>query len=87
MNHWMFRCQDVSQKVSQSMDARLPLLQRMAIRIHLTMCRYCARVHRQLTLLRTMSRLEDRDHATEGDHERLSEIAKTRIKSKLRSAI
>ena len=34
MKHWMFRCKDVSQKVSQSMDDPLPYYQRMAIRIH-----------------------------------------------------
>jgi hypothetical protein len=42
MNHWMFRCKDVSQKVSLSMDMSLPLHHRLAIRVHLVMCRYCA---------------------------------------------
>lgn len=40
MKLWMFRCQDVSQKVSQSMDASLPLSHRLAVRMHLMMCRY-----------------------------------------------
>ena len=56
MTHWMFRCHDVSRKVSHSMDAPLPLHQRMAVRIHLMMCRYCARFRRQLLALRQLSR-------------------------------
>ena len=52
MNHWMFRCNDVSQKVSQSMDDDLPLHQRMAIWIHLLMCRYCLRFRNQMKQLR-----------------------------------
>ena len=51
MNHWMFHCKDVSQKVSQAMDTRLPLYERMAIEIHMRMCRYCARFRSQLRLM------------------------------------
>ncbi len=85
MKHWMFNCQDVSQKLSQSMDASLPLRHRLAIRIHLMMCRYCARFRRQLVMLRKMSRLEDRDQPGDQPPEKLSEETKTRIKEKLRS--
>ncbi len=86
MTHWMFRCQeDVSRKVSHSMDAPLPVHQRMAIRIHMMMCRYCARFRRQLIMLRKMSRLEDPGRPTDETPATLSEDAKRRIKEKLRS--
>jgi hypothetical protein len=85
MTHWMFRCQEVSRKVSHAMDAPLPLHQRIAIRIHLMMCRYCARFRRQLVALRKMSRLEDPDRPTDETPATLSEDAKRRIKEKLRS--
>jgi predicted anti-sigma-YlaC factor YlaD len=85
MNHWMFRCQDVSQKISQSMDGPLPLLQRLAIRIHLMMCRYCARFLLQLMTLRRLCRAEAPAAPDEETPEPLSEAAKTRIKEKLRS--
>lgn len=87
MKHWMFSCRDVSRKLSQSMDEALPLSQRMAIRIHLMMCRYCSRFHRQLVLLRKMSRHMDPDQPSGETHDKLSAEAKTRIKDKLRSSL
>jgi hypothetical protein len=87
MKHWMFRCQDVSRKISQSLDEELPLGQRMAIRIHLMMCRYCALFYRQLVLLRKMSRHMDPDQPSGESHDKLSAEAKTRIKDKLRSSL
>ena len=86
MNHWMFRCKDISQKVSLSMDTSLPLHHRMAIRFHLMMCRYCARFRRQLMLLRTTSRLVDGD-LPPGDSAalKLSNQTKARIKKVLQS--
>ncbi|MEA1948981.1 MAG: zf-HC2 domain-containing protein [Thermodesulfobacteriota bacterium] len=56
MSHWMFNCKEVSRRVSESMDHRLPLYQRMLIRMHLLMCKYCSRFRRQLLLLREFSR-------------------------------
>jgi hypothetical protein len=44
--------------VSESMDVRLPLSRRMAMWIHLMMCRYCNRFRRQLLFLRKMSCLD-----------------------------
>ena len=86
MNHWMFRCHDVSQKVSQAMDASLPLGHRLAIRFHLMMCRYCARFRRQLVMLRAMGRHIDAgappDDSTPAS---LSPEAKARIKKSLQS--
>ncbi|MFO7713838.1 zf-HC2 domain-containing protein [Desulfosarcina sp.] len=85
MKLWMLRCQDVSQKVSQSMDASLPLSHRLAVRMHLMMCRYCARFQRQLVMLRQLSRAEDPYRASDKTPENLSETTKRRIKEKLRS--
>ena len=85
MNHWMFRCQEVSQKVSWSMDAKLPWRHRLAIRIHLMMCRYCARFRRQLALLRRLSRSQEPDPSPEASPESLSAEAKARMKEKLGS--
>ena len=85
MNHWMFLCQEVSQKVSRGMDAKLPWRHRLAIRIHLMMCRYCARFRRQLALLRRLSRSQEPDPSPEAPPESLSAEAKARMKEKLRS--
>ena len=59
MKHWMFCCRDVSQKISESMDRTLPLHHRMFIRIHILMCKYCARFRRQLLLLREAAQKMD----------------------------
>lgn len=87
MKLWMFRCREVSQKASQSMDMTLPLGQRMAIRIHLVFCRYCLRFYRQLRLLRTLSRMDTPDPSAAEAPETLSEETKLRIKEKLRSSL
>ncbi|MGD9330259.1 MAG: zf-HC2 domain-containing protein [Desulfobacterales bacterium] len=45
-------CRDVSRLVSDSMDRSLPLSTRIKMRIHLGMCKYCARYAKQLHFLR-----------------------------------
>ena len=52
MKHWMFNCREVTRLVSQSLDSDLPFFQRVGIRMHLMMCRYCSRCRRQLLFLR-----------------------------------
>lgn len=54
MKMWMFNCREVSYLVSQSMDHQLSLPQRIGVRFHLLMCRYCARFVRQLHRMREM---------------------------------
>ncbi len=81
----MFRCKDVSQKISQSMDSALPIHHRMAIRFHLMMCRHCARFRRQLVMLRKMAGHMEGHQLTGEMDETLSEAAKSRIKETLRS--
>ncbi|MFC1877022.1 zf-HC2 domain-containing protein [Thermodesulfobacteriota bacterium] len=83
MKHWMFSCKDVSQKVSQSMDVELPFYQRMAVRMHLLMCRYCARFYRQLIMLRKMSRHIDGGPPDTKAPAGLSQDAKERLKKTL----
>ncbi len=52
MSHWMFNCRKVTQMVSESMDRNLLLRQRVMIRTHLLMCKYCARFRDQLLTIR-----------------------------------
>ena len=58
MHHWMFNCKEVTRMVSESLDRSLPLFQRMGIRIHLMMCKFCTRYRRQLLILRKAIRLK-----------------------------
>ncbi|MBW2178500.1 MAG: zf-HC2 domain-containing protein [Deltaproteobacteria bacterium] len=83
MSHWMFHCDEVSQKVSQSMDAVLPFNQRMAVWMHLLMCRYCYRFRQQLMMLRRMSRAVGNGSTCAQTEDMLSHAAKERMKKKL----
>lgn len=44
-------CESVSRLVSESHDRPMSWGERMKIRLHLAMCRYCARFERQLDVL------------------------------------
>jgi hypothetical protein len=67
------------------MDRSLPLGKRIGVRLHLLICKFCARYERQLLLIReTVRRLAAMEDAY-GSHivERLSEEAKERIRRSL----
>jgi hypothetical protein len=57
MKHWMFNCKEVTRKVSESLDRELSFHQRVGLRIHLLMCKFCSRYQRQLLFLREAARL------------------------------
>ncbi len=48
----MLSCKEVSQLVSESLDRKLSWQQRLAVRVHLLMCRFCSRFRRQMLFLR-----------------------------------
>ena len=53
-------CKEAARLLSQSMDARLPLWQRVRLRLHLAICDACTNFSRQLRLLRrALRRLAD----------------------------
>jgi hypothetical protein len=85
MKHWMFCCKDVSKKISESMDQNLSFHHRMFIRIHLMMCKYCARFKHQLMMLRKLSRLETSSGEDTTPPIVLSMEARERIKISLRT--
>ena len=59
MSHWMFNCNDISKKVSRSMDHTLPIHERMMIAFHLMMCKYCRRFKNQLLIIRQAMLFEE----------------------------
>lgn len=48
----MLSCKQTSQLVSQSLDRRLTLRERLAVRMHLLLCKYCRRFQQQLLTIR-----------------------------------
>lgn len=62
MKHWMFNCKKITYLVSESLDHNLPFYQRFGIRLHLFMCKFCARYRDQLLFLRkTFRRYSESD--------------------------
>ncbi|MEE8430925.1 MAG: zf-HC2 domain-containing protein [Candidatus Desulfatibia sp.] len=80
----MFNCKEVSRLVSELLDRKLPLYQRMGIRIHLLMCKFCRRFQQQLMLIRATLRAESLYEDTES-YLSLPPEAQKRIKRFLRN--
>lgn len=84
----MLRCREVSKLVSESMERRLPLRQRMELWMHLTLCRLCAGFARQTRLLRRAA--QERPERLVGDKSSptatLTPDARERIKAALRNS-
>lgn len=83
----MLSCKDVTQLLSRSMDASLPIGKRIGVRFHLLICRFCERYQRQLLLIREAARRLPgaADHPQGSAGENLSAEARVRIKKSLRS--
>ncbi len=84
MRHWMFNCKEVSRLVSESLDRKLPLYQRIGVRVHLLMCKFCRRFQQQLILIRETIRAESLYADTES-YLSLPPEAQKRIKRFLRN--
>ena len=60
--HHLFglNCQDVTRLVSDSMDRSLPLIQRLKMRFHIGMCKYCGRFAKQMRFLRKICQEDEK---------------------------
>ena len=52
----MHTCKEVTRLISQGLDRELSLGERVALRLHFTICRGCRNVSRQLSFLRQAMR-------------------------------
>lgn len=85
MSHWMFNCKKVSRRVSESMDRNLAPHHRLFIRIHLLMCKYCARFRKQLLFLKETARFIEGPPDDLETSTLLSSEARNRMKQMLRT--
>lgn len=73
-------CKEVSELVSQSLDRKLSLRERLGVRLHVAMCGMCATYRRQIEFMheavRQLSRRTPRNTT-------LSDEAKARIKKRI----
>lgn len=72
-------CKETSVLVTQSLDRGLTFQERFAMRLHVLVCRNCARFMKQMHLIRSWLRIEN-----EAEQPGLSYEARERIASKLR---
>jgi len=84
MNNWMMKCEEVSKLVSQSLDRRLPLHQRIGIRLHLMMCKLCTQNFHQLLDLRKTLHLFMKENDKIEPPEILPPEKKAEIKKEIR---
>ncbi len=82
----MLNCRQVTRLVSQSMDARLPWHQRLAVRLHLLYCVWCRRYTAQIRFLRQAARtLADDENGV--PTRKLSEQARQQIQARLQAEL
>lgn len=77
---WMPTCRETTELASRAMDEHLSLGDRMAMRIHLAICRNCTRFTQQLQHMRRLFRVETTAY---DDAAGLSDQARQRIASEL----
>jgi hypothetical protein len=77
----MRSCKDITRLVSEGLDRQLSLGQRIGLRLHLFMCRFCARFRRHMLFLRRAIR-QHRDTLAEAGPV-LSPAARERMKQLL----
>lgn len=83
MRHWVFSCKQIAEKISESMDRKLPLSQRIGIRFHLMMCTLCTRYQEQLFFIRETLRASDGSEESSTPFYTLSSEGRKRIKKNL----
>jgi hypothetical protein len=77
-------CKEASRLQSQALDRKLPLMQRIGLRIHLLLCKWCRRYGKQIRFLHDAAR-EHPDHLAEPVPQSLSQGARERIKQRLQA--
>lgn len=81
---WMKTCREATELASRALDERLSLSNRMALRLHLAICKNCTRFNRQLQDMRRLFREETAaDDAAVG----LAPEARQRIERELQNKL
>ena len=81
---WMTTCRETTELASRAMDERLPFADRVAMRMHLAICRNCARFNQQLQHMRRLFREET---AAGDDAAGLTPEARARIATELQKKL
>lgn len=83
----MLSCEDISHRISESLDRKLPLRERLGLKMHLFMCNACRQVASQMRLLHAAARhLRSAERESPSEQGTLSKEANARILEQLRNA-
>jgi hypothetical protein len=77
-------CKQASRLQSEAFDHKLPPLQRLGLRIHLSLCKWCRRYGKQIDFLHTAAH-EHPHELLDPTPQKLSDTARERMKQRLRS--
>lgn len=76
-------CREASRLQAKAISQPLPVAERVGLRIHLCLCRWCRRYGRNLTFLSGAARALPEAESAEAPAARLSEAARQRLRSAL----
>jgi len=74
----MLSCKQASQLISQSLDRRISLRERISLRLHLAICDFCRRFNQQLNQILNAARMQ-RQEIEHDEHIHLPDDVKQRI--------
>lgn len=77
-------CKQAARLQSAALDGKLPFRQRLGLRIHLMLCKWCRRYGKQIRFLQTATR-EHADDEQALPQKTLSPEARARIKQRLQA--
>jgi len=79
-------CKTAARLQSEALDHPLTLRQRLGLRIHIVLCKWCSRYGKQIAFVHKAVK-SHQDEATKAVPQRLSDEAKVRIRKQLRTPI
>ncbi len=84
----MMNCKEATRLVSESLDHPLPWGRRVSLRIHMIICYFCRRYHRQVAFLGPLlrARIEEEEREEPAPKAQLSPDARRRILEQLQRA-
>jgi hypothetical protein len=77
-------CKEAARLQSAALDRKLPLRQRLGLRFHLMLCKWCRRYGKQIAFLRSAAQRSG-GHEQPSAHQVLSPEARERIKRGLQA--
>lgn len=81
---WMTTCKETTELASRAMDEQLPLSERVALKLHLAVCKNCTRFAQQLQTMRHQFRSET---VASDDTPGLAHEARQRIANELQKKL